>query len=98
MSVASRTTVTTHPLTVCSSATSVRTTLSLEELRNRAGNEVQLQVVGVSGAKDGAEASSPPGTEASPKHITQDSPVDAASPSVAPPAGLAAAVATGPEP
>mmetsp|Transcript_36207 Transcript_36207/g.76313 ORF Transcript_36207/g.76313 Transcript_36207/m.76313 type:complete len:534 (+) Transcript_36207:1102-2703(+) len=83
-SVSSNTTVTTHPLTVCSSASSVRTTLSLDELSKV--RSIQIMSSSLRGGnkdngtddhshKERNDQNSPPecsGME--PKHITQDTP------------------------
>jgi len=92
-SVSSNTTVTTHPLTVCSTASSVRNTLSLEEL-----SKVRpMQIIGTSlkeapddginnendntdntGKNDQTTTNSPPVCPGlGPKHITQDTPLAA---------------------
>ena len=84
-SVSSNTTVTTHPLTVCSSASSYRTTMSLEELSKVRPIQIissSLQTATNNNENDNNgnrnknnQTNSPPhcfGME--PKHITQDTP------------------------
>eukprot|EP00804_Cyclotella_cryptica_P015385 CCRYP_008013-RB/>CCRYP_008013-RB protein AED:0.15 eAED:0.15 QI:476/1/1/1/1/1/4/502/1051 len=84
LSVSSNTTVTTLPLTVCSSASSVRTSLTLEEL-----GKVRLLQLGSSASQADINRSATEtpfecsGVE--PKHITQETPNDASPPFSPPP-------------
>lgn len=77
-SVSSSTTVTTHPLTVCSSVSSVRTTLSLEELSKVRPIQINssLQQTGNNNIHNENNMSTTTNacSGMEPKHITQDTP------------------------
>ncbi len=85
-SVTSSTTVTTHPLTVCSSEASVRTTLSLQELSkvrpiemgssllHRTTNEIESNRNGNTNQKTASPDCCSGCTEVEPKLISQDTP------------------------
>lgn len=86
LSVSSNTTVTTLPLTVCSSTSSVRTTLTLEEL----GKVRLLQIGSSAPQRDISKSATETPLECSgmePKHITQENPHES-SPLFSPPPNL----------
>lgn len=99
-SVTSRTTVMTHPLTICSSVNSVRTVLSLEDFKGRSiqirssHEGIEKNENDIDDGIDERTAISPPDCSGmEPKHITQDTPMGVdenarASPPFSPPPHL----------
>ena len=91
LSISSRTTIMTHPLTVCSSASSIRTTLTLEELSKVRSIQTNRSITGSiknveqPNNNDITTQTTPDCSGVEPKLITQESPPDSSPPFSTPP-------------